>query len=257
MTRATQDTATGRDASRTGLSPSTARLSSRLRSRNALRHRGPTTPLGPEPEGFGLFPGRSPLLGESFLFSLPPGTKMFQFPGFASLNIAGIAGLQPAGLSHSEIRGSQVTCTLPRLIAAYRVLHRLREPRHPPCALALFLARNSPPKKGEASILSDGPHTAETRRGPALLLLLLLLLVQHAKERPAPAQSRAKGEHRGIEPRERAGRRKAHPLLLPQEKRGGNLYRRKQTWQGGTGLPSPPERRCSSRTFRYGYLVTT
>ncbi len=35
--------------------------------------------------GFGLFPVRSPLLGESLLFSLPRGTKMFQFPRFASL----------------------------------------------------------------------------------------------------------------------------------------------------------------------------
>ena len=34
---------------------------------------------------FGLVPGRSPLLGESLLFSLPGGTKMFQFPPFASL----------------------------------------------------------------------------------------------------------------------------------------------------------------------------
>ena len=32
---------------------------------------------------FGLFPGRSPLLGESLLFSLPGGTKMFQFPPLA------------------------------------------------------------------------------------------------------------------------------------------------------------------------------
>ena len=32
---------------------------------------------------FGLFPVRSPLLGESLLFSLPGGTKMFQFPPFA------------------------------------------------------------------------------------------------------------------------------------------------------------------------------
>ena len=32
---------------------------------------------------FGLFPFRSPLLGESRLFSLPPGTEMFQFPGLA------------------------------------------------------------------------------------------------------------------------------------------------------------------------------
>ena len=49
-----------------------------------------------------------------------------------------IAGLQPAGLSHSEIPGSKVICTYPRLIAAYHVLHRLREPRHPPDALTCF-----------------------------------------------------------------------------------------------------------------------
>ena len=33
---------------------------------------------------FGLIPGRSPLLGESLLFSFPAGTKMFQFPALAS-----------------------------------------------------------------------------------------------------------------------------------------------------------------------------
>ena len=36
--------------------------------------------------------------------------------------------LQNAGLSHSEIFGSKVICTYPKLIAAYHVLHRLREP---------------------------------------------------------------------------------------------------------------------------------
>ena len=30
---------------------------------------------------FGLFPFRSPLLWESLLFSFPPGTEMFHFPG--------------------------------------------------------------------------------------------------------------------------------------------------------------------------------
>ena len=84
MSRATQDYATLRMLARTGLSPSTARLSGRFRFASFLRHRGPTTPLRPEPQGFGLFPGRSPLLGDSLLFSLPTGTKMFQFPAFAS-----------------------------------------------------------------------------------------------------------------------------------------------------------------------------
>ena len=87
---------------------------------------------------FGLFPVRSPLLGESLLFSLPQGTKMFQFPAFASLLTVKIAALQAAGLSHSEIPGSRVICTYPGLIAAYHVLHRLREPRHPPDALTCF-----------------------------------------------------------------------------------------------------------------------
>ena len=47
--------------------------------------------------------------------------------------------LQTAGLSHSEIPGSMVICTSPELIAAYHVLLRLHEPRHPPCALSYFL----------------------------------------------------------------------------------------------------------------------
>ena len=86
---------------------------------------------------FGLFPVRSPLLGESLLFSFPAGTKMFQFPALAS-QLDEMMCLQHIGLSHSEIRGSGVICTSPQLIAAYHVLHRLREPRHPPCALSYF-----------------------------------------------------------------------------------------------------------------------
>ena len=72
-------------APNTQLSCSTAELSRSFFSRYFLQRRGPTTPTGPEPCRFGLFPGRSPLLGESRLFSFPPGTKMFQFPGLASL----------------------------------------------------------------------------------------------------------------------------------------------------------------------------
>ena len=47
--------------------------------------------------------------------------------------------LQYIGLPHSEIFGSKVICTYPKLIAAYHVLHRLWEPRHPLCALSYFL----------------------------------------------------------------------------------------------------------------------
>ena len=47
-----------------------------------------------------------------------------------------MAGYCPAGLPHSEIPGSKPVCGSPRLIAAYRVLHRLSAPRHPPCTLS-------------------------------------------------------------------------------------------------------------------------
>ena len=50
-----------------------------------LPRRGPTTPVSPRRHGFGLFRVRSPLLGESLLFSFPTGTKMFQFPALASI----------------------------------------------------------------------------------------------------------------------------------------------------------------------------
>ena len=52
----------------------------------------------------------------------------------------GMAGLLPAGLPHSDIRGSKPIGGSPRLFAACRVLLRLREPRHPPCALSGFSA---------------------------------------------------------------------------------------------------------------------
>ena len=68
-----------------------------------LQRRGPTTPLRPEPQWFGLCPVRSPLLGVSLLFSLPQGTKMFQFPWFASC----IAGYQVFNLMGCPIRKSR------------------------------------------------------------------------------------------------------------------------------------------------------
>ena len=88
---------------------------------------------------FGLFPGRSPLLGESlnyFLFLRV--LRCFSSPRLPHHIDMVIITLQVIGLSHSEIPGSMVICTYPGLIAAYHVLHRLREPRHPPDALTFF-----------------------------------------------------------------------------------------------------------------------
>ena len=100
VSRATQGAATLRMTSCTGLSPSTGNLSKSFHSSCFLRCRGPTTPSVPEHGRFGLFPVRSPLLGESLLFSLPTGTKMFQFPAFASIfmdNIPSVCWVVPFG----------------------------------------------------------------------------------------------------------------------------------------------------------------
>ena len=51
----------------------------------------------------------------------------------------GMICLQHIGLTHSEISASMVICTYTELIAAYHVLHRLWEPRHPPYALIVLL----------------------------------------------------------------------------------------------------------------------
>ena len=70
--------------------------------------------------------------------SLPPGTKMFQFPGFPSIHYVFMYGYLDAtlgGFPHSEICGSKVICTSPQLIAACHVLLRRLVPRHPPYAL--------------------------------------------------------------------------------------------------------------------------
>ena len=43
--------------------------------------------------------------------------------------------MNPSEFPHSEIPGSKLICSSPRLIAAYHVFHRLPVPRHSPCAL--------------------------------------------------------------------------------------------------------------------------
>ena len=64
----------------------------------------------------------------------------FGSPGARPL--AGAPGLQPGGLPHSDTPGSPALCASPGIFAAKRVLHRLREPGHPPCALPSLPARS-------------------------------------------------------------------------------------------------------------------
>ena len=82
--RATQDTATNSHLTCTGLSPSVIQLSRWFQFNASSDVAVLQPPALPKQPGFGLFRVRSPLLAESQLFSLPAGTKMFQFPAYAS-----------------------------------------------------------------------------------------------------------------------------------------------------------------------------
>ena len=86
-------------------------------------------PRSHQETGLGLGPFRSPLLRTSRLISLPPGTEMFQFPGFASLRrvMTGIPARRVAPFGHL---GITACVPLPR---ASRSLPR---PSSPPCAQA-------------------------------------------------------------------------------------------------------------------------
>ena len=95
---------------------------------------------------FGLIRVRSPLLAESLLFSVPPGTEMVHFPGLSSPTYGfswRYSGISLSGFPHSEILGSKPVCGSPKLFAAYHVLHRLLAPRHSPYALSSLTIRNS------------------------------------------------------------------------------------------------------------------
>ena len=112
----------------TGLSPSAGGLSSPLQlgmrfftSRRDCSpfQPGPVTPVEQRLQAitlnwFGLFPVRSPLLGESLLISIPPGTEMFHFPGYTSVSLCHLTMALVSLFGDPRIRG----CL--RLPVAYR-----------------------------------------------------------------------------------------------------------------------------------------
>ena len=89
------------------------------------------------------------------MISFPPGTEMFQFPGFASRTYGFSAGYRlRGGLPHSDIHGSKPARGSPWLFAACHVLLRLLTPRHPPNAL-LTLDPNHPSQPNSHSVATD------------------------------------------------------------------------------------------------------
>ena len=113
---------------------------------------------------FGLLRVRSPLLAQSLLLSFPPGTKMFQFPGFA----LGLAKCRDRSRRVSPFGHPRVIGHLP-LTAAFRSLSRPSSPPRatgiPRAPLFVFLLSFRPAPVPQATALA---HAAQAQ-GPTLL----------------------------------------------------------------------------------------
>ena len=182
----------------------------RLRGCHPLR---PTIPgrSASSHEATGLFRFRSPLLAESRLMSVPPGTEMFQFPGFASTGY-GFTGRYPirGGLPHSDIHGSTPARGSPWLLAACHVLHRLLVPRHPPNALLIL---DTTPCTGTIHAGNTGHGRArptKDRRFAHTLTLVQTPLNTPVARGGATART-PKGHGRTTRSDERRDRRRTHP----------------------------------------------
>ena len=100
---------------------------------------------------------------------------MFQFRAFPSYDYLihrTILAYCASVLPHSEISGSALICSSPKLIAACRVLHRLLMPRHSPCALVSLtyveaICTPLRPPFRRASDIRSVPIPSPFRAGPA------------------------------------------------------------------------------------------
>ena len=118
------------------------------------------------------------------------------FPFLRLLGCFGSSGSPPhkgdavpahGGLPHSDTHGSMAVRASPWSFAACRVLHRLREPRHPPYALARF----------SLSLVSRCIPTPFAR---VSRLSLCLLSLSHPVKEPRGHQVSAFVENVGLEP---------------------------------------------------------
>jgi hypothetical protein len=93
------------------------------------------------------------------------------------------------GFPHSEIPGSKLVRSSPRLIAAYHVLHRLSAPRHPPNALkALDRSHDRCSPSGSAAKAAEpNAHTVTKRPVTDRFRDRSQLLAEHDRRRSALA----------------------------------------------------------------------
>ena len=101
------------------------------------------------------------------MFSLPAGTEMVHFPAFAPEGLFcsahGRPGSRLGRFPHSDTPGSSPACGSPRLFAAYHVLRRGRQPRHPPSTLGRLAPRRpAAPFNGAPAPAWPGPRDSRS-----------------------------------------------------------------------------------------------
>ena len=166
--------------------------------------------------------------------SFPPGTEMFQFPGFASAAYGFSGGSsRRRGLPHSEILGSKPARGSPRLFAACHVLHRLLAPRHPPDALAFL---DPPQRQPHRPTPRLAPGTSESPPPPGWTVQATTSLYKKPS-RQERTQEPAYPCHLTRLPTD--GRRGADASLASARPRN-DARRLERTFMPADGLLSPP-----------------
>src|SRR3954453_23109759 len=131
----------------------------------------------------------------------------------------------------------------PGLIAVVHALLRLLVPRHPPCALNILTVI-----KRRARVTR--PRKRRTPKASVLGFFPWLWICGF--------QGPRRGEERGFRPRAVSQNSAARACSSrPQAKSGRHAKDRGGSPARPAPRPQSLERRSSSRTFRYGYLVTT
>ena len=173
---------------------------------------------------------------------------MFQFPAYVQSMT--VHGLQPCGFPHSDISGSLPVCKSPELFAAYHVLHHFRKPRHPPFALILFLVLVNHMRLNVSyySFCLMKLLSSQTRKNSNLLqtiisfLLYLVIFLSIVNELKCALT---------------AATHCICQTVWEKYKTHSQLYLCLEHHASIKCQSRAPKRRCSSHTFRYGYLVTT
>ena len=151
-----------------------------------------------------------------------------------------VCSLQLQGFPHSDISGSIPVCRSPELFAAYHVLLRFRKPRHPPFALVLFLFVNHL----RLFVSSFYSFCLEI---VALQLEKTRIIIQTIISFYLVISLSIVNELNTLHSSVRCITKKTVSKV-----QGTSLEQPRASCQG-----LAPKRRCSSHTFRYGYLVTT